>query len=144
MKFLPSRAKTSTLWSLLLLMITASWIPNVSSEEEASGAVVKYITFEPDFVVNYGDSGRLKFIRTSISLKMTSIEATEKVTYHEPYIRNNLVLLFSAQDPETMNTPQGREALRRKALEDVQALMIRLEEAPCVDDLYFNNFVVQG
>ena len=43
-----------------------------------------------------------------------------------------------------MNSTQGREELRQIALEEVRAVMTQLEGAPSVDDLYFNNFVVQN
>lgn len=104
-------------------------------------ADVQYIHLEPAFVVNYGSSGRMRYLKTEIALKVSTLEAAAKVSAHKPYIRNNLVLLFSEQEPETvMNT----EALRKTALSNIQELMTTLEEEPCVDDLYFNNFVIQN
>ena len=109
-----------------------------------AGPQVQYIYFEPAFVVNYGSTGRMKYLRTDVALKVSSVEAAEKVSYHKPYLRNNLVMLLSAQEPEIMNSPQGREELRGTALEEVKALMTELEGMPYIDDVYFNNFVVQN
>ena len=113
-------------------------------EEEALGPKVQYIEFEPSFVVNYGSSGRMKYLRTDVALRVNDPEAAAKVSLHKPYIQNDLVMLFSAQEPEIMNSSAGHEKLRQMALTTVRNLMTRLEGEPCVDDLYFRNLVVQN
>lgn len=129
------------------LMMSALFLTalEVRAEDEAPVPMTaKYVYLDPALVVNYGSSGRMKFLRTEVSLKVTGGEAAGKVTQHKPYIRNNLVMLFTAQESETMNSSQGRESLRKVALDEVRALMVKLEGMPYVDDLYFNNFVVQN
>lgn len=129
-----------------IMMLSAMLVAaGVQAEDEAPApGQTKYIYMEPAIVVNYGSTGRMKYLRTEVALKVSGNDAAEKVTHHKPYIRNNLVLLFSAQDSETMNSSQGRESLRKVALDEVRALMVKLEGVPCIDDLYFNNFVVQN
>lgn len=131
--------------SILMLMFTA-FSSAEDGEEETAPPVpsARYIHLEPAIVVNYGSSGRMKYLRTEVSLKVTSGEAAAMVSQHKPYIRNNLVLLMSAQESETMNTSQGRESLRKVCLDEVRALMTKLEGVPAIDDLYFSNFVVQN
>ena len=129
----------------LLLVVCLSVAARAEDEAEMpTGPSIQYIYFEPALVVNYGSRGRMKFLRTDVALRVSSVEAAAKVSHHKPYIRNNLVMLFSGQESDIMNTSQGREILRKKALEEVQALMIELEGVPAVDDLFFNNFVVQN
>ncbi|UTW48266.1 flagellar basal body-associated FliL family protein [Bacterioplanoides sp. SCSIO 12839] len=127
---------------LLMLIATASYAEGEEAAAPVSSA--RYIHLEPAFVVNYGSSGRMKYLRTEVSLKVSSGEAAAMVTQHKPYIRNNLVLLMSAQEPETMNSSKGRESLRKVCLDEVRAVMTQLEGMPSVDDLYFSNFVVQN
>lgn len=128
-----------------LLSLVLGWPLLAWAEGEApAGPQIQYIYFEPAFVVNYGSTGRMKYLRTDVALKVSSVDAAEKVSQHKPYIRNNLVMLFSAQEAEVMNSSQGRENLRRTALDEVRALMTQLEGLPCVDEVYFNNFVVQN
>ncbi|MCA6059109.1 MULTISPECIES: flagellar basal body-associated FliL family protein [Thalassolituus] len=128
-----------------LLMTTAGISQVVQAEEETAVAnQTKYIHLEPAFVVNYGSTGRMKYLRTEIALKVSGNEAAAAVSQHKPYIRNNLVMLLSAQESETMNSSQGRESLRKVALDEVRALMVQLEGSPLIDDLYFSNFVVQN
>lgn len=127
------------------LMSPMAWAEDApEGEAEASGPQTRYIYLEPAFVVNYGSTGRMKYLRTEVALKVSTSEAAGKVSEHKPYIRNNLVLMFSAQEPEIMNSSQGREQLRKLALDEVRALMEQLEGMPYIDDLYFSNFVVQN
>ena len=70
--------------------------------------------------------------------------AASAVSSHRPYIRNNLVFLLTAQDGDVVNTSLGRENLRKAALDEVRALMTELEGEAFIDDLYFENFVVQN
>lgn len=132
----------------LLTLILGVYLSAIAYAEGEEGAVagpsVQYIYFEPALVVNYGSTGRMKFLRTDVALRVSSVDAAAKVSHHKPYIRNNLVMLFSDQEGEIMNSSQGREKLRQIALAEVQALMTELEGVPAVDDLYFNNFVVQN
>ena len=133
-----------------MLRLALSWLLVVCSVavhaegEAGGGSAARYIHLEPAFVVNYGSSGRMKYLRTEVSLKVSSGAAAAMVSQHKPYLRNNLVLLLSAQEPETMNSAKGRESLRRVCLDEVRAVMNQLEGMPSVDDLYFNNFVVQN
>ncbi|MAD44627.1 MAG: flagellar basal body-associated protein FliL [Oceanospirillaceae bacterium] len=125
--------------SALLLALT------VRAEDELPvTAGTEYVKIEPAIVVNYGSSGRMKYLRTEIALKVTGGDAADAVKHHKPYIRNKLVLLFSAQDSDTMNSSEGRESLRKVALDEVRALMVQLEDMPYIDDLYFSSFVVQN
>lgn len=103
-----------------------------------------YYKLQPDIVVNYGNQGRFRFIRTEISLLVTSPEAQKLVARHEAYIRNNVILFLSAQKVDTIKNPSARESLRTRLLNNVQALMKRLESKHCVDHLYFTNFIVQS
>ncbi|MFK4752403.1 flagellar basal body-associated FliL family protein [Oceanobacter antarcticus] len=114
--------------------------------EDEQGAVptTQYIYFEPALVINFGSSGRIRYLRTEIALKVSSKEAAGKVSQHKPYLRNTLVFLLSGQESDAVNTSQGREILRKQALEAVRVTLQTLEGMPYVDDLFFNTFVVQN
>ena len=131
---------------VLSLLVTLSLFHTVHAEEEAEAIVqtAQYIHFEPAFVVNFGTSGRIKYLRTDVAVKVMSQEAFEKVTQHKPYIRNNLVALFSAQEVATVNSSAGREAMRKLAVDEIRELMRMLEGVPHVEDVFFKSFVVQN
>lgn len=130
----------------LLVMLGWAIAANVMAEDEPVEVVptAQYIHFEPAFVVNFGMTGRIKYLRTDVAVKVMSQEAFEKVTQHKPYIRNNLVALFSKQEVETVNSSAGREAMRKMAVDETRELMRMLEGMPYIEDVYFKSFVVQN
>ncbi len=131
--------------SLFILMILFS-ISSYGAAGAATGNSTQYVHLQPAFVLNYGSNttGRLKYIRTDVALRVTGAEAAGKVNHHQAFIRNQLVLLLSQQDEATVNDAQGREKLRQVALDEIRALMTELEGKPFIDDLYFQNFVAQN
>lgn len=102
-----------------------------------------YIPLKPAFVVNYGGAGRLKYIKTDISLRLQDSAAANSVRHHMPFIRNNLVMLFAAQSDESIGSQEGKEALRQEALQEVQNVLQQEDRQDGVIDLYFNSFLIQ-
>jgi flagellar FliL protein len=102
-----------------------------------------YIPLKPAFVVNYGGAGRLKYIKADISLRLQDSTAANSVRHHMPYIRNNLMMLFSAQTDESISSQEGKEALRQEALQTVREVIQKEDQAEGVVDLYFNAFLIQ-
>lgn len=139
------------LLSLLLLLVSYAMFVNAEDEEESESggdpvAVTRpiYIPLKPPLVVNYGGRGRLKYLKTDISIRVTGRPVAKAIQHHMPLIRNNLVLLFSRQKDEDIDTQEGKELLHQAALEEIR-VVIGAEEGITdgVVDLYFNNFVIQ-
>ena len=136
---IPVKRLTAMLLALTLPLL-------VMAEEEAKegeAPKVAYSDLVPSLVGNYGPGPRLKYYKADISLRVTGPEAEEKVTRHEPLIRNQLVMLFSQQTDETLNSSDSKEKLRQEALKQVQQVLHGEEGAPLVDDLLFNNLIIQ-
>lgn len=109
--------------------------------EQRNGAI--YIPLQPPFVVNYGGPGRLKYIKADVAVRLQDAQTANSVRHHMPYIRNNLVMLFSAQTEESISSQEGKEALRKEALQEVRELIQAEDQQDGVVDLYFNAFVLQ-
>ncbi|MCX7065654.1 MAG: flagellar basal body-associated FliL family protein [Proteobacteria bacterium] len=111
--------------------------------EETDG--VRYVTLQPAFVTNYGvtETGRLKYLKADVTLKVANPELEAALKYHAPALRNALVLLFSRQEEATVSTSEGREQIRVAALTELRAIMQAEDGEPIIDDLVFSNFVVQ-
>lgn len=118
----------------------------LEKEENADGQTrpgAIYIPLKPPFVVNYGGPGRLKFIKADLTVRLTDSDAANAVRHHMPYIRNNIVLLLSAQTDESITSQEGKEALRQEALREVRGILRGEEGRDGVVDLYFTAFVIQ-
>ncbi|MBB6520479.1 flagellar basal body-associated FliL family protein [Pseudoteredinibacter isoporae] len=135
--------KSASLAFVVLLLLGAQ--PALAQDEEAIGpAGPFYVPLQPAFVLNYGGQGRLKYLRAEISVRVDSIHVANSVRHHLPYIRNNLVMLFSRQTEEEINSLDGRETMRKKALEEVRRILLKEDKTKKgVEDLFFTNFVVQ-
>ncbi len=119
----------------------------VSAEEGGSGSAVPYVDLAPSFVTNFGGSSAgdtPHYVKVDVSLRVASNDIADEVKYHAPALRNYLLLLFTAQNQQTMTTPQGQEFLRQQALKGINALLLR-EDGPKVQvqNVFFTSFVVQ-
>ncbi len=106
-----------------------------------TGAI--YIPLKPPFVVNYGGTGRLRYLKADITVRLQDAGAANSVRHHMPYIRNNIVMLLSAQTDESIDSQEGKEALRQEALKEVRDVIMQEDKREGVIDLYFNTILVQ-
>lgn len=127
----------------LPLMAQASESKDEAEGEEGAAPVISYVTLVPALVGNFGDGPKLKFFKADLSLRVTGKDVEEKVKHHEPLIRNQLVMLFSQQTNEGMAAAGARETLRAEALKQVQDVLTQEEGKPLVEDLLFNNLIIQ-
>ncbi|MDO8695973.1 MAG: flagellar basal body-associated FliL family protein [Pseudomonas sp.] len=131
---------------LLALSLPLSALAQEKKEEaEGENAAPKiiYVGIVPALVGNYSSGTKMKFYKADISLKVTGSEAEEKVKYHEPLIRNQLVQLFSQQTDESLGSMDSKEKLRQEALKQVKQVLEQEEGKPYVEDLLFNNLILQ-
>ncbi|MDQ2076124.1 flagellar basal body-associated FliL family protein [Marinimicrobium sp. ABcell2] len=137
---LPSKRFLLTIALLALAVVSVgAWAQDGQRQD---GGI--YVPLGEALVVNYGGPGRLKYLRADVSLRVRNSTDAAIVRHHMPLIRGNLVLLFSRQDEEAVNTQTGREQLRQLALEETNQLLTEEEgQANLVRDLLFSNFVVQ-
>jgi flagellar FliL protein len=139
-----SRSEFVKAW---ILMVLALMLPAAAMAEEAKEGEPKvaYITLTPPFVGNYALDGgpKLRVYKADVALRVTGDTAAAAVKHHEPLIRNQLVALFTQQTVESMSNVDAKEKLRQEALKQVQQVMEAEEGKPIVEDLLFNNLIVQ-
>ena len=131
-------------WIVLMLALCLPLAANAEEAEEGA-AKVSYITLSPPFVGNYGLDGspKLKVFKADISLRVTGDAAAKAVKANDPLIRNQLVGLFAQQTSATLSSVEAKESLRQEALKQIQQVMSDETGKPMVDDLLFNNLIVQ-
>lgn len=103
-----------------------------------------YFKFDPAFVVNFGAEGNTRFLQVTLEAMSRDPLVVEEIKNNEPAIRNDLVLLFSAQQYDTLIVPEGKEKLRQQTLEAVRkAVAAEGGKADAVEGVYFTSFVIQ-
>ncbi len=129
---------------ILLCLAFGLAFPALAQDKADEAGKPSYHSLVPALVGNYGSSnGKLRYYKADIALRVSGSEAEERVKYHEPLIRNQLVTLFSQQSDATLAGVEAKEALRQEALKQVQAVLTHEEGRPLVDDLLFNNLIIQ-
>lgn len=125
----------------LLVAVMLSWTA-CAEEEAALSAPTAYVNLVPAIVGNYGAGSKLKYYKADIALRVQA-DSVDTVKYHEPLIRDQLIQLFAQQSDADMNSQAGKEAVRQAALQQVQLILEQEEGNTLVEDLLFNNLVVQ-
>lgn len=123
------------------LVLSNPVMASAPAEEPVNKTI--YYTLTPALVGNYGSEKKLKYYKADVALRVTGSEAENKVKHHEPLIRNQLVMLFSQQTDASLGTVEAKESLRQEALKQVQSVLTQEEGVPLVDDLLFNNLIIQ-
>ena len=72
-----------------------------------------------------------------------SPEAYEAAKTHAPAIRSALILLFSAIDPETLSTIEGKVALQEDARATADQVIEELAGVTGVDAIFLTSLVLQ-
>jgi flagellar FliL protein len=135
---------------LLLLFIFLLPLQHLHAQEEeaeaeegtASPNASIYMDLKPAFVVNYGGVGKLRYLKTNITLRLES-QGNASIRRHMPYLRHTLVMFLSKSTDDDMSSMEGKEQLRQNALEAVRAVLVKEEGEHFVKDLLFSSFIVQ-
>ena len=111
--------------------------------EEVTGS--QYFQITPSLVTNYGVAreGKLRYVRADVTVRVTDGGATKSMEYHAPWVRNELLLLLGKQEEADLVTPGGRDKIRKAALKDLRGFLKKETGKPCIEDLFFTNFLVQ-
>jgi flagellar protein FliL len=110
--------------------------------EEGGGKSVVYYAIDPPLVVNFEDGSVVRFLQITMEVMAHDPKAIESVQKNIPLIRNNLLLLMSNRDYQSMMSREGKEKLRQEALAEVRAVQ-KKQGGEDIDDILFTSFVVQ-
>lgn len=133
-------------WIMMWLALSVPAAAMAQEEaKEGAAPTVAYVSLSPPFVGNYALDGspKLHVYKADVALKVTGAEAAAAVKKQDPLIRNQLVALFAQQTVESLSNVESKEKLRQEALKQVQQVMNDEEGKPVVEDLLFNNLIVQ-
>lgn len=158
-------AKSSKLKKIILIVVAALLLVGISvgltlfltgalnkdKEAEAEPAAeeveqhvpAEYLPLQPAFVVNYTVKGRQRYLQVGVSLMYREADVSEAVKKHMPVIRNRLVMLFGGESFEQLQTPEGKDALRQKALAALQEILEKEIGKPGIEEVLFTDFVMQ-
>ncbi len=151
-----SSGKGGSRWIVLVLVAllvaggggaAAAWFflmgdPEGAESAQAAPPERTYIELEP-MTVNIEAPGRIRYLRTQISLVTHAADAADTVERHLPALRNDILGILTEQNYEDLNTRAGKEALAGE-LEEAVGEVLASRGAPVeLDGVLFNELVMQ-
>lgn len=109
--------------------------------EKKSPAI--YFPIKPSFIINFQSRGRQRYLQTDVILMTRDATMFAGLQQHLPLIKNKLVMLFGGEVYEELQTDEGRELLRQKALEAVKEITEQELGKSDIEQILFTNFVMQ-
>ena len=131
-----------------------------TKEAEQKELVVKpafYLDLQPAFVVNFEDQTHAAYLQVEMQIMARDKDILDIVSKHMPVIRNNILLILSAQKYEVVKTRKGKEDLQTTLLEAIQKVISEAnpghgadkekngkQAAPHnIEQVYFTSFIMQ-
>lgn len=114
-----------------------------AEETEAPPKPAIYQKLEPAFLVNYQNKPGARVMQIEISLMARDQAAIDGINLHAPVIRNNILLLLSGQEPETLKTTEGKVALQQLVLDEVNKVLSEHNVQQTVESVFFTSLVMQ-
>ncbi len=110
--------------------------------EEGGAKTSLYFAMDPPMVVNFEDGSVVRFLQITMEVMAHDQKAIDGVQKNMPLIRNNLLLLMSNRNYQSLMSREGKDKLREEALAEIRAVL-KKQGGGDIDDLLFTSFVVQ-
>ncbi len=103
-----------------------------------------FFALEPPFVANFEEGQAARFLQIDVRVASRSVETIDLIRAHEPLLRNDLLMLYGAQDAVALGSREGKEKLRAESLETIRRIVKDLQGDPkTVESVLFASFVMQ-
>lgn len=109
---------------------------------EGEGKPSLFYAIDPPLVVNFEDGSAVRFLQISMEVMGKDQKGIDSVQKNMPLIRNNLLLLMSNREYQSLMSREGKEKLRQEALTEIRAVQ-KKQGGEDIEDLLFTSFVVQ-
>jgi flagellar FliL protein len=112
--------------------------------EQKPLAPLQFHAVDPAFVVNFQSPGPARFLQVEVRIGSRESETIELLKANDPVIRNDLLLLFGAQEQAALATREGKEKLRADTLEAIRRIVKAAGGKPQnAEAVFFTSFVMQ-
>lgn len=120
----------------------ASTSPEQPREEPL--APLQFHPVDPPFVVNFQSPKGARFLQLELRIGSRDPETIALLESVDPVIRNDVLLLLSAQDQAALATREGKDKLRADTLEVVRRIVKAEGGKPeTAEAVFFTSFVMQ-
>jgi len=129
-----------------------------SVDSEQTEIVTKpaiYFLLKPDFIINFESDGKANFLSVQIEIMARDDAPINIIEAHMPVIRNNVLLLLSAQKYDVVRTLAGKKILRQEILNIMKEIIDKennklkekdedeFHKIAYIEAVYFTGFIMQ-
>jgi len=108
-----------------------------------AGGTALYVPLPRPFVFNVPGASRDRMVQIKVQLLVRGANNETLAMRHIPLIEGSLLETFSAGNADELVTVAGRDALKNKALSDLQQALLEVVGSVVVDEVLFTGFVMQ-
>lgn len=120
----------------------ASGSSSAGESTEPKGTAL-YVPLPRPFVFNVPGASRDRMVQIKVQLLVRGSNNETLALRHIPLVEGTLLETFSSSNADELVTVAGRDALKNKALSDLQQAMIEVVGSVVVDEVLFTGFVMQ-
>jgi flagellar FliL protein len=102
-----------------------------------------YHNLRPAFIINYVTGSKPRFLQADLTVMVRDPSVVEALINHSPLVRSRIVNYLTDQDFFTLQTHEGKEALREGLRELLDAILQEQEQIAGVQSVLLTNFVMQ-
>ncbi len=129
---------------MFLIAVLLMFGNSLFAQEDANTSNTMYLEMNPSFVLNYGGGGKLKYLRTDITLRLSTEGALiDDINLHMPILRHAVIMFLSKQNEERIRDGSQRETIRLELLQELRAALADITNTDGIKDLLFTTFFIQ-
>lgn len=120
--------------------------PQSQSAPEVTEAAVgnaMYVTMPRPFTFNVPGTTRDRLVQIKVQLMVRGDNNHELAKRHIPLIEGTLLKAFSTANADDLATTAGKDAIKAKAVKDVQRAVFDVAGSKIVEEVLFTGFVMQ-
>lgn len=102
-----------------------------------------YVAMPRPFVFNVPGSARDRLVQIKVQLLVRGSNNETVALRHIPLIEASLLESFSSASADELVTTTGKDALKNKALSDLQQALLEVAGTVVVEEVLFTSFVMQ-
>lgn len=104
---------------------------------------VFYHPLQPEFVVNFYDKSRIKFMMIEMVVGTYDSKLLPILKDHDPEIRDAILTMLSSKNGDSLKTTEGKQAIREEAIERLDDIIGRYYRTGRLKDVYITRLVMQ-
>jgi flagellar FliL protein len=111
--------------------------------EAASTGTALYVAMPRPFIFNVPGRGRDRLVQIKVQLMVRGTDNEAAAKTHIPSIEGALLKVFSTSNADELVTREGKEELRERSVDAVQAKLQEVTGKVVVEKVLFTGFVMQ-